>query len=474
MKYFIYLLFSFVVFSGQSQVVFEKTEHDFDELYNFSDRFVDIKLTNRNKQREFVLSVKKDREIVYVYTGQQIQPDSSVTLRFQVNPQEKGRFNYKVEVFTSDRMEPVIVKLKGEMVEEPERLGANFQSCPTFGQRAVGVDPTAFDMTIVLVDKESKKPISKGYVSLLQNGREIGTFKSAKNGRIEERMPLGFTYFYAQHPGYKTEELGGYVNFKRNYLVIEMEPEVLVAENEPIEIIEEKDPDLVIDMSENDSVSTKVNINLEEQLVKAGPAQNIPRELSALDPNDFSSEYFKPVNVVFVLDVSSSMRNSSKMELMKYSLYTLVKMLRPEDRIGIVKYGSKAEVLLTSVSGSQKSQINGEVEKLKAAGMTAGGAGIKMGFRQARKSLLADGVNQVVIITDGAFNKDSKDYKRAMRKYKRYGITMSVVGIKAKEPDVIKMQEAVEVGKGVFIPIETLADAQNNLNQAMRLASYKF
>ena len=134
------------------------------------------------------------------------------------------------------------------------------------------------------------------------------------------------------------------MNFKRNYLVIEMEPQDLIVEREPIEIIEEKDPGLIIDMTEPlpeaDTVSTKVKINLEEQLVKEDVAATVPPELSALDPNDFSSEYFKPVNVVFVLDVSSSMRNSSKMELMKYSLYTLVKMLRPEDRIGIIKYGS--------------------------------------------------------------------------------------------------------------------------------------
>ena len=104
-------------------------------------------------------------------------------------------------------------------------------------------------------------------------------------------------------------------------------------------------------------------------------------------------------------------------------------MLRAQDRIGLVAYGSKAEVILHSTSGSNKSEVNKEVEALKASGMTAGGAGIKMGFKEAKRSMIPGGVNQVIIITDGAFNKDSKDYKRAIRRYKKYGITMSVVGV---------------------------------------------
>jgi len=40
-------------------------------------------------------------------------------------------------------------------------------------------------------------------------------------------------------------------------------------------------------------------------------------------------------------------------------------------------------------------------EELKASGMTAGGAGIKLGYKQNLKSYLDDGVNQVIVITDG-------------------------------------------------------------------------
>ncbi len=478
------ILFCFLSFLGMAQSVeFEKTNHDFDEVYSFSDRFVDVKLTNKGSKREFVLSVKKPNEVVYLFSGKEMQPDSSVVLRFQVNPQEKGRFSYDIEVFTSDRMEPVKLKLKGSMEDELVQ-GNNFQSCPTFGQRAPGVDPTAFDMTIVCIDKKTQRPLPKTNVTLIQNGRVVGTFKSDKNGKIVEQIPLGFSYFYAEKNKYSSDEKGGYVNFKRNYVVLELEPleEELVVETVPDPIpepdVEETiepavvDSDLVIVIEEELEEEEEAS-PLQEKLQKK-EAVELPPALAELDLDDFSDENFAPVNVVFVLDVSSSMRNLSKLDLMKYSLYTLTEMMRPQDKIGLVAYGSKAEVILSPTSGANKEEINKEVEALKASGMTAGGAGIKKGFKEAKKSLIADGVNRVIIITDGAFNKDSKDYKRAVRPYKKYGITMSVVGIKNKEPDAEKMKEAAEVGRGVYIPIFNLADAQNNLKQEIRKSSFRF
>ena len=47
---------------------------------------------------------------------------------------------------------------------------------------------------------------------------------------------------------------------------------------------------------------------------------DLPPSFTDLDRDNFDPEYFKPVNVVFVLDVSSSMKQVDKIELMKYSM----------------------------------------------------------------------------------------------------------------------------------------------------------
>jgi hypothetical protein len=50
---------------------------------------------------------------------------------------------------------------------------------------------------------------------------------------------------------------------------------------------------------------------------------------------------------------------------------------------------------------------------------------------------------------------------------------MSVVGIKIKDVDQVKMTEAAEVGGGRLVPIMKLADAQSNLKQEIRFAAFK-
>ena len=79
----------------------------------------------------------------------------------------------------------------------------------------------------------------------------------------------------------------------------------------------------------------------------------------------------------------------------------------------------------------------------------------------------------MIIITDGAFNRDSDDYKRYVKKYARRGIHLSVVGIKNREKDKAQMEYAAELGKGHYVPIQGLADAQRNLKQEIRVLTYK-
>jgi Ca-activated chloride channel family protein len=79
----------------------------------------------------------------------------------------------------------------------------------------------------------------------------------------------------------------------------------------------------------------------------------------------------------------------------------------------------------------------------------------------------------VIVITDGAFNRNSDDYKNYIKKYSKKGIKMSIVGIRNQEDDEEAMRQAAKLGGGSYIPIFKLVDAQNNLKQAVRLMCFK-
>lgn len=466
-----HLLTFFAIFCALqlfAQVSFDKTKHDFGELEAYDFRFVDIVLTNEGTKKEWLLSVKKPKEVVYINSGQFIEKDSSVVLRLQVNPPRKGRFNYSVEVFTSDRSEPVIVKLTGNLKNMDQNDAPSFTSCPNFNETPGGKDPNSFKLTVVTIDKQTRETLDKSIVSLIQNGSDVWTEKTDRNGKIKKDATLGLSYFYATHEGYFPAELGAYINFKRNYFVLELErrPEEIIPDPPPIPdpdttILAEEPPEIIIEIEDHIETDTSTYI------------AEVPPSLEELDDDDFTSQNFNPINVVFVLDVSSSMKDADKMELMKFALFQLTDMLRPQDKMGIVTYSSETSVLLRPTSGGKKTEIKGKVEDLKASGFTAGGKGIKLGFAQAQRAKIEGGVNHVIIITDGAFNRDSDDYKRHVKKYARRGIHLSVVGIKNKEKDKPEMMEAANLGGGNYVPINGLADAKRNLKKEIRVLTYK-
>lgn len=455
----------FANFCAFGQVSFSKVKHDFGDLEGYSARYVDIILSNEGSKKEWLLSVKKPMEVMYINSGQFIEKDSSIIVRLQVNPGRKGKFAYTVEIFTSDRDEAVAIKLTGNLRETDQNDMSAFTACPNFNDRPGGRDPNNFDLTVVTVDKETREPLSESTVSMIQNGNSKWTKKTDKKGKIKEDATLGLSYFYGTHEGYNPAELGAYVNFQRNYIVLELDrnPNIEVPVPVPVDtsIIAEVPPEIIIEIEDHIEVDTTTFI------------ANVPPSFETLKDDDFTSENFAPINVVFVLDISSSMRDADKMELMKYSLSQLTDMLRPEDKIGIVTYSSTTRVLMQPISGSEKSEIRENVENLKASGFTAGGKGIKMGYAQANRAKIEGGVNQVIVITDGAFNRDSDDYKRYVKKYAKKGINLSVVGIKNKEKDKEEMMEAAELGGGHYVPIFKLADAQHNLKQEIRILTFK-
>jgi len=465
-------IFLFIAFSFQleAQVTFDKTKYDFGDLEAYSNRFVDIILKNNGDKQHWLLSVKKPMDVVYITSKQIMEKDSSIIVRLQVNPKEKGRFSYDVQIFTSDKGEATIVKLTGNLQEVDQNTTSAFTSCPDFSERPGGKNPNAFDLTVVTIDKNTREELSKSTVTMLQNGQEIWTKKTDVKGKIKAESTLGLSYFYADHEGYKPEELGAYVNFKRNYIVLELEKDPSYCMPVPTPVI--VDTNLIVE------TTPEIIIEIEEKLEELEPTVDtsylaeLPPAFTDLDKDNFEDKYFEPVNVVFVLDVSGSMKDADKIELMKYSLAQLTEMLRPQDKIGIVTYSTNSRVLLAPTSGDHKDDIKSEIASLEALGYTAGGEGIKLGFKEADKAYIENGTNHVIIITDGAFNRNSTDYEKYIKKYAKKNIHMSVVGIKNKPVDEEKMRQAAELGGGHYVPIFKLADAQQNLKQEIRRLSF--
>ena len=463
LKHIFTLLILIVFTSSYTQIEFEKTKHDFGDITNLSDRYIDIRLTNKSQKKQYILSVKKPQNVVYLVNGQFMEPDSSLVVRLQINPVTKGRFSEEVQIYTSDKDLPTIIKLTANITKIIDNSNP-FQACPDFNTKPSEKNSqTNFELTVVTIDQETRQPIPSSNVSVIQNGIIQWNKITDKDGIIQEKTNLGFTYFRAQHPNYESNEIGGYINFKRNYV--------------EIELTKKKDIEDFVKENKQENLETSHEDQLIESLAQEfepdTTTKALPKAFKDLDLNDFNDVNFKPANITFVLDISASMRMGEKMELMKFALIQLSEMLREQDNISIVTYSSDAQILLKPTKGIAKEEIKTVVSGLRAGGMTAGGAGIKLGYKTNLKSFNENVANQIIIITDGDFNRNSGDYLKYVKKYKKKGVNMSVVGILNSEKDKEAMREIAQNGGGRYIPIFKLADANQNLKQEIRKICFR-
>ncbi len=113
-----------------------------------------------------------------------------------------------------------------------------------------------------------------------------------------------------------------------------------------------------------------------------------------------------PGNLVFLIDVSGSMADHNKLPLVKWALQRLVEQLDGKDHVAIVVYAGASGLYLPSTrcDGDHKAEIFSRIEQLHAEGSTNAGAGIQLSYEIAAKNFKTDGINRVILATDGDFN----------------------------------------------------------------------
>lgn len=456
--------FFLLSFFSSGQMTFNVLKHNFGELQSYDNRFIDITITNHGPKDGYILSVRKPSEIVYIQSRALVQKDSTLTLRFQVNPQQKGKFSYTVDIYTSDRADAHKLVLTGNLLEMETDNRSSMTACPDFNTHPIGRKTNQFDLTVVTIDADTREELERSKVSMIQDGFAVWTENTDKNGRIKKQGTVGLAYFYAKKDGYFSSEKGAFVNNDRNRVVIELKkisggltpPEPELAQLPPAS-------EIVIE----------TGINKRPPVEEKAPEPTAVVSIEELDGDNFDLAFFVPVNVVFVLDVSSSMNQGDKMELMKYSLNQLSEMIRQEDKIALVTYASRAKVLLPPTTGNDKEAVRNQVKNLRASGMTAGGEGIRMGFEQAEEGFIPGGINHVFVITDGAFNQKNYDYNKLIKKYTKKNIQLSVVGVLNDARSEVSMREISKVGQGEYIPVFKLLDAEQNIRQTLRKMAFR-
>jgi Ca-activated chloride channel homolog len=185
-----------------------------------------------------------------------------------------------------------------------------------------------------------------------------------------------------------------------------------------------------------------------------------------LQGKDVAIDALPASNLVFLIDVSGSMDTPNRLPLVIESLKILTGQLREKDRVSIVVYAGAAGLVLPSTSGAQKELIYEALNRLKAGGSTAGGAGIELAYKVAQEHFIKGGNNRVIIATDGDFNvgmSSNNDMEDLITEKRKTGVFLTCLGYGMGNYKDSKLQTLSQKGNGNYAYIDNIQEAHRFL-----------
>ena len=182
-----------------------------------------------------------------------------------------------------------------------------------------------------------------------------------------------------------------------------------------------------------------------------------------LQARDVRERARQDASLTFVVDTSGSMAREGRLELVKDSLRILVDELGQDDRVAVITFGDDARVVLESTTARDRDRILDAINELQPGGSTNLEAGLRLGYDQARRSLTEDGIDRVVLASDGVANvglTDADAILRGIRDDAANGIELASVGVGMGNYNDALLEQLADQGDGFYAYVNTLDEAR--------------
>jgi len=470
MKKLLFIFSLLIPCLADSQIELSEHMFDFHEIVRGTDRVVDISIENNGSEKTMLLRSDFTHEYDFLFSSRIIEADSTATLRIKYNPRTMGEFKEEFSLWFTTMNTPVKIQFKGDVqyIDNSEN-----PACPNFSTRPADCCPSD-ELFIEVVDEKTQKPIRDARVRVVEKGVLQTTFETDRNGEIISALPISYYYLIVDAEDYIQQDTACYINRRNSSFRFEMaqaEKPVLLAETFEEDEVEEEVMETVEEPKVEVIPEETVEVSPIEEPIEPEVVETIEEPDLVEDANLPESKYEKN-NLVFLIDVSHSMNQKGRMDLLKASMLELVDVLRPIDRVSVITYAARPKVVLPSRSGDQKDEIKSVVRDLEAGGMTSGAKGFKMAYEMARKQFVEKGNNQIIVVTDGAFRvEDQENIEVLVKKWKRKNIITSVLGVKSNVHASKKLGIISELGAGSYIQINDFDESHEVLIKEIKKQS---
>lgn len=305
--------------------------------------------------------------------------------------------------------------------------------------------------------RASKKTIKPGDTSLV-----IVEFIPERTGQFKETISLvtsadgkPFVFFLSGNiKSIRTDDKTACFYFKKpNNAGVKTTEPIVVTENTKPKDFSNKIPDN----------SSSPQIDIKPETIVKEPLKKVEISKTELDEH-----LYKPNNIIFLVDVSSSMKDSTKLPVMQNALHFLIDNLRPIDKITFITYADSVKIIKEGISAANKKELNEVVDQLKARGLTKGRKAILFSLDVALMNYIENGNNQIILTTDGKFRFYPDDQKLYLAKQGTKSVKLSTMAFGNDKEAMKNLKEIAEIGKGNFIHIKNRQSAKEQLLEEIK------
>lgn len=298
-----------------AQLELNKASHDFGSIDANSERTVDFTIVNHYQFSVIMSGFYFDLEVNTQYSPITLKPMDTLTYRVKIFPSKTGEFHKTISLKFYNLVDTLQIDLYAIVLTT--KFTDNKRLEPLEEKAGPGEEPLKkFPITLLIVDKESGRPINNASVSFSTVSPRYKSLNTGNDGRISHELNNRYkANIYAY--GYRTENIVfslGCEDTTRTVYMTKGSPD------------DKSEADFFHDYEAANPIKTEEDI------------ADLPEDEAITLLAPFSAGNYKPNNIVFLLDISISMIDHNRIALLKTAIIQLVNLLRPADNMSIITF----------------------------------------------------------------------------------------------------------------------------------------
>lgn len=317
-----------------------------------------------------------------------------------------------------------------------------------------GIKPSSSHAQVSLTIRKGGSAIANEPVYLKPVGSSIKyKGKTDENGKVQFMLPLKTKYVV----DFTFQRDASVLDLSRMKGFATMSQTITYTPDPRLENIESFIPrvkDLVA-LNVNDFVTAQYpsSENEVDLFLKWGNKFNASSKEAVLEVgfkvNSKNKKASIPKNLFFVIDVSGSMSNENRLELLKKTLIEMVNRMNAQDRIGIVAFDDQLYQVLPSQFITNKTAICDIIRALQPNGGTNISIGFEEGLKQLEANKKPNMVNRLILLSDGYGGDEPELSLNLAKTYAAKGLQISAIGV-GYDYNAVLLEQLATIGGGTM------------------------